>query len=115
MQQQLASRVLGRSSLLPPSRAWYATLLTMLDSFLAPVSRMCSVPYSRELLAALVALVEAGAMLCAFQLGHMLGGNAAMRADGALWPNPCLKPLAGFGFVLENRVLQDSSHGKNPS
>ena len=30
--------------------------------------------------------------------------DAAMRANAAIFPNPRLKPLAGFGFVLENRV-----------
>src|SRR5207302_2050385 len=68
----------------------------------------------RELLAAGVALVDAGAVGLALKLGHVLGGNAAVRADWAMGPNPSLKPFAGEVIILENRVLQVGGHGGRP-
>lgn len=68
----------------------------------------------RELLAALrfVALVHTRAVSFAFKLGDfVLIGIAAVRANPAVGPNPCLKPFAGFGFVSENRVLKVGGHG----
>jgi len=59
-----------------------------------------------ELLTALVALLQAGTVLAAFQLGHMFFGNAAMRPDRAWRPNPSFEPLTGFGLVAEDRVLK---------
>jgi hypothetical protein len=58
------------------------------------------------LLAALVALKQAGAVLAALQLGHIIAGSAAMRADRTPRPNPSLQPLAGFGLVGKDWVLQ---------
>jgi hypothetical protein len=44
----------------------------------------------RELLAAGVALINAGAVLFARQLGHVIASRAAVRAYRAIRPNPCL-------------------------
>jgi hypothetical protein len=54
-----------------------------------------------------VALVHAWTVRLAFKLGDfVLIGIATMRADPALGPNAALKPIAGFGFVLKDRVFE---------
>src|SRR6202021_1964847 len=65
----------------------------------------------RELLAALVALVEASAMLLALKLRHLIGGGAAVRADRTIRPDPCLKPLAGLAFAVESGVAEGGGLG----
>src|SRR4051812_44784713 len=66
----------------------------------------------RELLAAFGALVEASAVGLALQrLDLGLIDVAAMGANRAIRPNQSLKPFAGFGLVLKDRVLQNGIHG----
>src|SRR4051794_6385108 len=67
-----------------------------------------------ELLAALrfIALVYAGTMRLAFKLGDLvLIGITAMRADPTIRPDAAFKPIAGCGFVLEDRILKICTHG----
>jgi hypothetical protein len=67
-----------------------------------------------ELLAAFgfVALVYARAVRFALQLGNLvLIGVAAMRANPTVRPNARLKPVAGGGFVEENRLFEKIGHG----
>src|SRR3954447_8890600 len=60
-----------------------------------------------ELFATLGALVQAGAVSLTLEARKLvLIGIAAMRADRPVRPTPSLKPLAGFGFVGEDRVLE---------
>jgi hypothetical protein len=59
-----------------------------------------------------VALVHAGTMGFAIELGDLvLIGIAAMRADSAIGPYAGFKPVAGLGFVLEDRVFEKVCHG----
>src|SRR5262249_14164427 len=58
-----------------------------------------------ELLAAFVALVEAGTMLRSVKLGHVLRGDSTMRTNRTSRPHPSLQPLTGFGLIVEDRVL----------
>src|SRR5436305_56328 len=70
-----------------------------------------------ELLAALafVALVHAGTVRLAFELGELvLIGVAAMRANPTVGPNAGFKPFAGCGFVEEDRVFEKIGHRVAP-
>jgi hypothetical protein len=64
-----------------------------------------SLDRDRELFAAIVALIHAGAVRLTTE--PRSGQGAAMRTDRAFRPDPSLKPLTGLGFVLEDRVLED--------
>src|SRR5260370_1163466 len=60
-----------------------------------------------ELFAALGALVQASAVSLTLEARDLvLIGIAAMRASRPVRPNPSLQPLAGLGFVGEDRVLK---------
>ena len=66
-----------------------------------------------ELLAAvgLVALIHAGTVRLAFQLGELvLIRVAAMRANPTVRPDAGFKPIAGCGFVEEDRILEKVGH-----
>jgi hypothetical protein len=65
-----------------------------------------------ELLTAIGALVDAGAMGFAIEKRNARSnGVPAVTADNAMRPNPCFEPVAGFGFVSKNRVLEVGGHG----
>lgn len=63
-----------------------------------------------ERFTASVALVEPRAMRLALHEGRLVEGSA-VGAAGSIRPNPCLKPLAGFGFVVEDGVRKVTGHG----
>ena len=66
-----------------------------------------------EGLAALVALVEADPGALAAHLADALH-PAAVRADGAVRPDPRLDPLVSGLFVVKARIAEDGSHGLSP-
>jgi len=56
-----------------------------------------------ERLATSIALIQAGAVrLAVHERGFV--DRAALGANGTVWPNPCLKPLAGFVGIVKDRV-----------
>ncbi len=66
----------------------------------------------RKRLATSVALIQTRTMRLA---SHECGliHDAAVRANRAIRPNACFKPLSGFVFVMENR-LRKVAHGCIP-
>jgi hypothetical protein len=61
-----------------------------------------------ELLAAVIALKQAGSMRLAVQPRY--DGRAAMRTERTIGPNPCLEPLASRVFVMKDRVVEMAGH-----
>lgn len=66
-----------------------------------------------ELLAAVIALNEARTMLLAVQTGQTLT-LAAMRAEGAIGPDPRLEPLTGLLLVVKDGVAEVRRHRTAP-
>ena len=64
----------------------------------------------RELLAARIALKRTLAMCLPLHSSDVCG-LAAMRAERPVRPNPCLKPLTRFGFVLKDRAVEIGGYG----